>query len=255
MVKDNPDLKENTVEELTSSLWSMQEANSANKERSRHSSREDQLARAKASRSQAETIRQKIANEILEATKGACQKLITDAEQTLQRVKILEAEGQQETQVELEKAKATRAEAEAYAEKLKSEAQEQLDQAQNIRDQADAYRGNVITAAKEQGQEILYLARSSVEQECNEMKHQASLEAQRIIAEAARLETESLEVLAQVRAKSGEQIVLPQWKDAGFQSKEPNDESPLVEVGQDPNPGGAAGVRPVKIPRSRKNKV
>jgi catechol-2,3-dioxygenase len=71
----------------------------------------------------------------------------------------------------------------------------------------------------QQGQEILYLSRSTAAQECNEMKQYANLESQRIMAEAelvksaaqeeleaekiyakaARLETESLEVLAQVR--------------------------------------------------------
>jgi hypothetical protein len=107
---------------------------------------------------------------------------------------------------------------------VQQQAQEQLDEAQNIRHEADAYREKVIAEAKEQGQEVLYLARSAAEQECNEMKKQASLEAQRTIAEAelikaasqeeleaqriyaetARLEAESLEVLAQVRAKLGE---------------------------------------------------
>ena len=350
MVKGNPDLNENTVERLTSSLRRMQEADSANKEQPRHSSREDQLAQAKASRSQAETARQKIANEILEATKGVCQKLIADGEQTVERAKTVEAEAQQkqqETQAELEKAKSTRAEAQSYAEKVKSEAekkaqemldqtqairveadayrekvmaeaqqqaqeqldqaqniryeadayrekvmaevqqqaQEQLDQTQNIRHEADAYLEKVITEAKEQGKEILYLARSSTEQECKQMKDQASLEAQqtiaeaelikaaaqeeleaqRIYAEAARLETESLEVLAQVRARSGEQPVSSQvesqWEGAALQSsgiwksKELEDESPSVERRQAPNPEEEAGVRPVKRPRSRRSKV
>jgi hypothetical protein len=108
---------------------------------------------------------------------------------------------------------------------VQQQSQEQLDHAQKVRHEADTYRERVITEAKEQGQEILYLARSSAEQECNEMKRQAALEAQRTIAEAelikaaaqeeleaqriyaeaARLETESLEVLAQVRAKLGGQ--------------------------------------------------
>ncbi len=317
MVKDNPDLNENTVERLGSSLRSVQEANSANKEQPGHSSLEEQLVQAKASRSQAETARQKIADEILEATKGLCQKLLADGEQTLQRAKTVEAEAQQnqqETQAELEKAKSTLAEAQAYVEKVMPEAQEkldqaraarvevdayrkkvmaevqqkaqeQLDQAQNIRHEADAYRGKVIAEAQEQGKEILYLARSSTEQECKQMKDQASLEAQQTIveaelikaaaqeelegqqiyAEAARLETESLEVLAQVRAKSGEQPVSPemesQWGGATLQSggiwksKEPEDESPSVEMGQGPNPEDEAGVRPVKGPSSRASKV
>jgi hypothetical protein len=281
----------------------MQEANSAKQEPPRYSSIEDQLAQAKASRTQAESARQKIANEILEATKGVCQKLIADGEQTLQKAKKLEAEAQRkhrEAHAELEKARAARTEAQDFAEKLKSEAQkkaqerldqakairaeadayrdkvmaevqqqsqEQLDHAQNIRHEADTYRERVINEAKEQGQEILYLARSSAEQECNEMKRQAALEAQRtvaesemikaaaqeeleaqrIYAEAARLETESLEVLAQVRAKLGEQASpaeepKSQWErddlqaDKLWESEELESETPSSEMGLEQAP-------------------
>ena len=218
---------------------------------------EEQLSQAKASRNQAETARQKIANEILEATKEVCQKLISDGEQTLGRAKRMEAEAdrrQEQTRIEHERARANREESEAFAEKTKAdsqkkaqdkldqaqntrnesdayrervmaevqrEAQDQLNQAQNVRNEADVYRERVMSEAKDQGQEILRLARSAGEQECNEMKTHAQLEArrtmaeaelvkaavqeeleaQKIYAEAARLETESLEVLAQVRAK------------------------------------------------------
>jgi hypothetical protein len=266
----NRNLDQRTVELLSSSLKTSEEKPpkqaKGGSESAMDSSLEDQLAKAKASRNQAESARQKIANEILEATKEACQKLIKDGEQTLEKAKKLEAEAQhkqREAKAELEQAQASKAEAETYAERLKSEAQrqaqekleqaqairaeadayrervmaevqqqaqEQLDQAQNIRHEADAYREKVISEAKEQGQEILYLARSAAEQECNEMKRQVSLEAQRTIAESelikaasqeeleaqriyaetARLEAESLEVLAQVRAKLGETLAAPQ---------------------------------------------
>jgi len=257
LAKDNANPTDGAAGRYNSSSFHAREANPPVSEQHTRSPIEEQLALAKASRSQAETARQKIANEILDATKEVCQKLIADGEQTLQRAKKLEAEAQQkqrEAQAELEKARSIRADAQSYVDKVKSEAQkkaqekleqaqvtkaeadayrdkvmaevqqqaqEQLDHAQNIRHEADAYRERVITEAKEQGQEILYLARSSAEQECNQMKHQAALEAQRtvaeaelikaasqeeleaqrIYAEAARLEAESLEVLAQVRAK------------------------------------------------------
>ncbi len=55
---------------------------------------EEQLLQAKASRNHAESARQKIANEILEATKEVCQKLISDGEQTLGRAKRLESEAE-----------------------------------------------------------------------------------------------------------------------------------------------------------------
>lgn len=270
MADVNRNLDQHIVELLSSSLKASEEKPpgpaKSELESAMGSSLEDQLAKAKASRNQAESARQKIANEILEATKEVCQKLIKDGEQTLEKAKKLEAEAQQkqqEAKAELEQAQASRAEAETYAERLKSEAQrqaqekleqarairseadayrervmaeaqqqaqEQLDEAQNIRHEADTYQEKVIAEAKEQGQEILYLARSTAEQECNEMKKQASLEAQRTIAEAeliraasqeeleaqriyaetARLEAESLEVLAQVRAKLGEAPLAPQ---------------------------------------------
>ncbi len=218
---------------------------------------EEQLSKAKASRNQAETARQKIANEILEATKEVCQKLISDGEQTLGRAKRLESEAErslEQAQIEQERASANREESEAFADKTRTEsqkkaqekldqaqnirnesdayrervmaevqreAQEQLNQAQNVRNEADVYRERVMAEAKDQGQEILRLARSAAVQECDEMKNHAQLEArrtmaeaelvkaavqeeleaQKIYAEAARLETESLEVLAQVRAK------------------------------------------------------
>lgn len=103
-----------------------------------------------------------------------------------------------------------------------------MNQAWRVRADADAdtYRGRIILEAKEQGREILYLSRSTAEQECNELKQHANLESQRIIAkaeliksaaqeeleaqriyaDAPYLETESLEVLAQVRAKLADPI-------------------------------------------------
>jgi hypothetical protein len=324
----NRNLDQRTAELLSSSLKTSQEKPprqaKSGPPSSVDSSLEDQLAKAKASRNQAESARQKIANEILEATKEVCQKLIKDGEQTLEKAKKLEAEAQQkqrEAKAELEKAQASRVETETYAEKLKSEAQrqtqekleqaqviraeadayrervmaevqqqaqEQLDQAQNIRHEADAYRERVITEAKEQGQEILYLARSAAEQECNEMKKQASLEAQRTIAEAelikaasqeelearriyaetARLEAESLEVLAQVRAKLGEQPAAPQpgayvvspvlpvntgWQSVN-QVSGPLPTSAEPESAEESQPGPAPEESASKSPKSKKGR-
>ncbi len=135
---------------------------------------------------------------------------------------------------------------------MKTEAQEHLDDARNVRREADNYRDSVISEAKEQGQQILALAKSAAEQECNEMKHQASIEAQRIIteaelieaaaqeemeaqriyAEAAKLEAESLEVLAQVRAKTEESVEM------------------LLNQVSEPE----VQTTPVKKPRARKSK-
>jgi hypothetical protein len=168
---------------------------------------------------------------------------------------------------------------------VQQQAQEQLDHAQNIRHEADSYRERVITEAKEQGQEILYLARSSAEQECNEMKRQAALEAQRTIAEseliksaaqeeleaqriyaeAARLETESLEVLAQVRAKLGEQsspMAEPEnrWgstalqADEMWESEESENDSLSTEMGVEQAQQEEGESEVTRSPRSRRSK-
>jgi hypothetical protein len=95
-----------------------------------------------------------------------------------------------------------------------------LNRAQNIKTEAVSNREKVISEAAYQSQEILYLARSAAEQECNEMKNlvhfevqrtmaeaelakaaaQEELETEKIYAETARLEVESFEVLSKTRA-------------------------------------------------------
>ena len=269
---------------------------------------EEQLSQAKASRNQAETARQKIANEILEATKEVCQKLISDGEQTLGRAKRLEAEAErslEQAQIEQERARTNREDSEAFADKTKTEsqkkaqekldqaqnirnesdayrervmaevqreAQEQLNQAQNIRNEADVYRERIMAEAKDQGQEILRLARSAAVQECDEMKNHAQLEArrtmaeaelvkaavqeeleaQKIYAEAAKLETESLEVLAQVRAK----LVDP----AMFMNGSTDWEQPIVQLNaaresMDPGESPVPAVESAAKPRVASSKA
>ncbi|MDA0734745.1 MAG: hypothetical protein O2909_09415 [Chloroflexi bacterium] len=213
-------LKNRSANPLSPSSETVREADGDQEEERMDPSIEEQLVQAKSSRTQAENARQKIANEILEATKTVCQKLIADGEQTLERAKKLEAEAvrkEQEAHEEREKGQTYRKEAEAYSERVKAEtqkkaqekldhaqsvrsdaeayrervmaevqqeAQEQLNQAQSVRADAETYRDRVISEAKEQGQEILYLSRSAAEHECNEMKHHADLNAQRTMAEA-----------------------------------------------------------------------
>ena len=53
---------------------------------------ENQLAKAKAGRSMAETERQRIAREILDATKDVCKEIITNGQTALTRAKKMEAE-------------------------------------------------------------------------------------------------------------------------------------------------------------------
>lgn len=78
---------------------------------------------------------------------------------------------------------------------VQQETQEQLNQAQSVRADADACRDRIILEAKEQGQKILYLSRSTTEQECNEMKQHANLGSQRIMAEAELVKSAAQEEL------------------------------------------------------------
>ena len=213
-------------------LESLQEQIRRSQEFGSDASVEDQLAQARASRTQAEVARQQIANEILEATKAVCQKLIQDGEETLDRAKRMEAQStknQNQAQKELERAQAVRAQADAYAEKLRSEAetysqklrneaetyaeklrnetqqqsQAKLDEAQTIRTAADSYREQVLTETEQQGQEILYQARATAQQESGDIRQQASHEAQRMRADAelikaaAREEMEAQKIYAE----------------------------------------------------------
>ena len=166
---------------------------------------EGELVAARASRSQAEMTRQKIASDILQATKQVCQELIGDAERALEQARYMEAE----------------------AERMKIEEQGKVEQAQKTRAEADSYREKTMAEAQQQAQLVLESARSDAERQCMELKQQTSnevqrilaqaemlkavaheeLEAQRIYAEAARLKAESHDVLAQVRGKLGEAMI------------------------------------------------
>ena len=123
---------------------------------------ENQLTLAKASRDQAEMTRQKIAEEILDATRERCQELIASGNRALENGKRLESE----------------------AEWKNTEAQDELARADSIRGHAEAERERIIAEAKQQGQELISRMRMEAEREHLDLKHQASMEAQRILAQA-----------------------------------------------------------------------
>ncbi len=294
-------LERQTDELLNSSLKALREQGTDDAPTSANPSIEDQLALAKASRNQAESARQKIANEILTATKEVCQKLITEGEVTLEKAKKLEAGAEQkhlDAQSELQQAQVARSEAETYAEKLRAEAQQQAKEtteqtkalredadayvgkaraeaqelvreatghAQSVREDADAYAEEVAADAERVAAELIESTRSVAEQEANQLKQQAAqesqrtlaeaeltriaaqeeLEAQRIYAETAKVTAESLEVLAQIRAKlaespesqdtdSAELVPLrnfdPNWQKQGkIEARSPLRETPAPE--------------------------
>jgi hypothetical protein len=220
---------------------------------------QDSLTRARARRSQAESARQKIINEIMEASKALYQKLVEEGTQTLEKAKQLETDAELrhlEAQRELEHSNNIRAEADSYREKVtyqtqhqaqqmlrqaqaikaeaiefreklleqvKQQTRDELEQAQSERLEADAYRENIIAQTQDQAKEILDQARSTAEQKGAEIVQRYSVEAERILsqaelikaaaqeqleaqklyAEVADLETESRAVLERARAELG----------------------------------------------------
>ena len=134
---------------------------------------ENQLAKAKASRTQAEVERQRIANEILSATKEVCQAVVADATNTLDKIK---------TKIE-------------EAERKLEDAKQELTEAKSIRAEADAYRETVLARAEQQAEELLQRARSDAEDECGKLKQQVSIEAQRMLAHAEAMRAAAREEL------------------------------------------------------------
>ena len=216
----------------------------------------EQLARAKATRAQAEASRQRISSKIMDASKRLYQTLLEDGGQALERAKKLESAAQLnmlESQRELQHAQSLRQEADSYRQQviteataqanemvqqsqaikadavafrekllveIKQQADLELDQAQSSRAEADAYRERVTAQAQRQANDILDRARLTAQQEGNEIKlrfamearnvlaeadliraaAEEQLEAQRLYADAANLQSESREVLDQARS-------------------------------------------------------
>ncbi len=181
---------------------------------------EDQLALSQASRTHAESERQRVASGILDATRQACQELISDGEKVLIKAKRLEIEADRKHQTAqgvLERTNVIRAEADAYADKVKREADAN-------RAEADAHAERVMAESQHQAADLVERARVAAQRECAELKQQASfeakqmlgqaqviraaaqeeLEAHRIYAEAARLNAESHEVLVHARTRLDE---------------------------------------------------
>ena len=119
-------------------------------------------AASKVARGEAENSRQNIANEILEAAKTVCGELIADTERTLEKARYLEAE----------------------ADRKHVEAHEERERATDIRQEAEEYRESLIKDAKRQSAEHIERARAASERECSELKQRASIEAEKMMAQA-----------------------------------------------------------------------
>ena len=131
------------------------------------------LAASKLAKGEAESARQNIANEILEAAKTVCGELIADTERTLEKARYLESE----------------------ADRKHVEAHEERERAADIRLEAEEYRESLIEDAKRQSTEHIERARSASERECSEMKQRASIEAEKMMAHAQVMRAAALEEL------------------------------------------------------------
>ena len=135
--------------------------------------RDEPLTASKHTKSAAESSRQNIANEILEAAKTVCGELITDTERTLEKARYLEGE----------------------ADRKHVEAHEERERAAAIRLEAEEYRESLIEDAKRQSSEQIERARASAERECSEMKNRASIESEKMLAQAQVMRAAALEEL------------------------------------------------------------
>ena len=177
---------------------------------------ETQLTKAKSTRSEAELERQRVANEILEATREVCKSIISDSKRSLE--------------------KARRAESEAENKLLES--QHDRDQSQALKVEAEAFYEN----ARQRAEELVNQSRAAAERESMEIKQQTTLEAQRMLAhveairsaakeeleaqriyvETARLKLEARGILAQLQ----EELAGPQ----GTQGDGANGNAPGLET-------------------------
>lgn len=182
---------------------------------------ENQLTKAKTDRSHAEIERQRIAREILEATKEVCEEIAVDTKRALDNARRMEAEASRNhatSQVQLEEAKALKIEGEGHLEKIMAEAEQKCEE--------------LKVRASQEVQRMLSQAdvmRASVQEE---------LETQRIYSETARLQSESQEVLALIRVNRGEppaaQVEVVEEQIAVPQATQLQEEESYVE----PSPNG-----------------
>ena len=208
---------------------------------------ETHLAKAQASRGQAEVERQRVAGEILEATREVCHEIAADARKALESVRKKEVE----------------------AARKHLEAETALQQAEMV-----------IARASQEANEILDRARAAAEKEAEEINQRASLqsrkvlvqvemmkaaaqeemETQRIYSQVARLKAESLESLSEVKLWV-EELPLPTADGTGAaqQIQDPKQKigcrtSPAWKqmVVGNPNTKAKCRTRAVRLPCGRK---
>jgi len=202
---------------------------------------ENQLAKAKADRSLAESERQRIAKEILDATKDVCKEIITDGKRALNRAKTMEAE----------------------AHNKHSDSQAELEQARTIRAEAEGYRDKIIAEADQEARDFLNQAMSVTEKECLELREQATQEAKRILgqveimraavqeeletqkiySDAARIKASSHELLSKLREMTSD--------DESLFEHETGEEPSGIEVIEDQGSSASEEISMVEIVSSQ----
>ncbi len=158
---------------------------------------ETQLARAQSNRGQAEMERQRVAEEILEATREVCHEIASDARRVLESAKNQRVDAdrkQQDAEASLKKAESTLAEAGADAESIVSRAkQEAEDILTRARSAAEKESEEIVERTNQHGRKIL------AQVEMMKAAAQEEIETQRIYTQVSRLKAESLDALSEVK--------------------------------------------------------
>ena len=147
---------------------------------------ETQLAKAKSTRSEAELERQRVANEILEATREVCKSIIIDSKRSLEKARRAESEAESK----LLESQAMKIEAEAFYENARQRAEELVNQSRAAADRESMEIKQQSTLEAQRMLAHVEAIRSAAKEE---------LEAQRIYVETARLKLEARGILSQLQ--------------------------------------------------------
>ena len=158
---------------------------------------ETQLANAQSNRSQAEVERQRVAGEILEATREVCHEIASDARKALDSAKYMEIDATRkhlEAEAVLKNAESTLKEADANAEMIMSRARQEAEEiSSRARNAAERESEQMIDRTTLQARKML------AQVEMMKAAAQEEMETQRIYTQVSRLKAESLEALSEVK--------------------------------------------------------
>ena len=148
----------------------------------------ERLSLAKNKRLQAEESRQQVAKEIEQLTRELNNYLIQEGERALEEANHAKIEAPLthiEAQTELEHARVSRAEADAYHEKTIGEIRRYAQQARAIKAEAVAYREQLLSEVRQQAEKELRQTIVEADSYCERVLAEAQRQAEAIISEAA----------------------------------------------------------------------